>query len=76
MSGWTSPFSDIVVSTAKVRTWLSAAALAVPAALGVADEIQAVTADRVSLHLIETSYAADVSQVTCRPNQPAPDGAT
>jgi hypothetical protein len=60
----------------EVRTWLSEAALAVPRTLGVADEIRAAPASEISLHLIETSYAADVSQVTWRSNQPGPDGAT
>jgi hypothetical protein len=59
----------------EVRVWLSEAALAVPATMGVADEIRAAPSDRVSLHLVETSYAADVSQVTWRANQPAPEGA-
>jgi hypothetical protein len=59
-----------------VRAWLAGIAQAVPAELGIADELEAATAERISLHLIETSYAADVTQLTWRPNQPAPQGAT
>ncbi|MFN0154679.1 MAG: hypothetical protein ACKVUT_09895 [Gaiella sp.] len=59
----------------EVRAWLADAALAVPATLGVAAEIQAAPATRISLHLIETSYSADVSQLTWRANAPEQDGA-
>lgn len=58
-----------------VREWLAAIALEVPAELGVADQIEAATASRISLDLIETSYAADVTQLTWRPNNPDPEGA-
>ena len=58
-----------------VRAWLADIATAVPADLGIADEIEARDANGISLHLIETSYAADVAQLTWRPNQPRPDGA-
>jgi hypothetical protein len=60
----------------EVRSWLSAVALKVPSDLGVTDQIEAVTASRISLELIEDSYSADVSQVTWRPNNPDPEGAT
>jgi hypothetical protein len=59
-----------------VREWLAAIAQAVPIELGIGDEIEAATAARISLHLIETSYAADVTQLTWRPGQPEPEGAT
>ena len=58
------------------RTWLSEIAGAIPVDLGVADEIGAATATGISFHLIETSYAADVTQVTWRPSSPEPEGAT
>lgn len=60
---------------AEVRGWLSEIALAIPPDLGVADEIEAASADRISLALIETSYSADVTQLTWRSNKPAPEGA-
>lgn len=59
-----------------VREWLSEIALGVPPALGVADQIEAATAAGISLQLIETSYAADVTQVTWQPGNPVPEGAT
>lgn len=58
------------------RQWLSEVARGVPAALGVADVIEATTAEGISFHLIETSYAADVTQVTWRLGDPEPEGAT
>lgn len=61
---------------ADVRTWLARIAQAVPTDLGVADEIQAASADGIALSTIESSYAADVSQVTWRRGQPNPTGAT
>jgi hypothetical protein len=57
------------------RVWLAAIAMAVPATLGVGDELDARSAAGISLHLVETSYAADVSQLTWRPNTPAAEGA-
>lgn len=57
------------------REWLAEIATAVPDTLGIADELDARAADGISLHLIETSYAADVAQLTWRPNQPEPEGA-
>ncbi len=58
-----------------VREWLTAIALEIPVELGFADQIEAATASRISLELIETSYAADVTQLTWRPNNPDPEGA-
>lgn len=58
-----------------VRAWLADIAKAVPAALGIADEVEARSAEGISLHLVETSYAADVAQLTWRRDQPNPDGA-
>lgn len=57
------------------REWLAEIATAVPATLGIADELDARAADGISLHLIETSYAADVAQITWRPNKPESEGA-
>lgn len=59
----------------EVRTWLSAISLKIPPDLGLADQIGAATARGISLELIETSYSADVTQVTWRPNNPDPEGA-
>lgn len=59
-----------------VREWLAGIARAVPVELGVGDEIEAATAAGISLHFIETSYAADVTQLTWRSGQPEPEGAT
>jgi hypothetical protein len=47
-----------------VREWLAEIAQAVPLDLGVGDVLEAVTSDRVSLTLVETSYAADLTQLT------------
>jgi hypothetical protein len=60
----------------RVREWLAGIAAAIPVDLGVADQIEAATAEGVSLQLIETSYAADVTQLTWRPGHPDPTGAT
>jgi hypothetical protein len=57
------------------RTWLSAISLEIPSHLGLLDQIEAATARGISLELIETSYSADVTQVTWRPNNPDPEGA-
>jgi hypothetical protein len=59
----------------QVREWLAEIAKAVPTQLGIADEIEAAPATLISLHVIETSYAADVSSLTWRPSNPDPQGA-
>lgn len=58
-----------------IRTWLAGVALEIPSHLGLLDQIQAATAGGISLELIETSYSADVTQVTWRSNNPDPEGA-
>jgi hypothetical protein len=58
-----------------VREWLAEIAASVPAELGVADQIEAAPATGISLHLIESSYAADLSRLTWRPGESAPQGA-
>lgn len=58
----------------EVRAWLARIAQAVPAELGVADQIEAATADGIAFSIVETSYSADVSQVTWRRGQPHPEG--
>ncbi len=55
------------------REWLASIAQAIPTELGIADEIEAARATGISLYLIETSYAADVTQLTWRPNRPEPE---
>lgn len=58
-----------------VREWLAGVARRIPAELGIGDELEAAPAERISLQLIEQSYAADVSQLTWRQAQPEPEGA-
>lgn len=60
----------------EVREWLADIAQAIPATLGIADQIEAATAAGISFQLIETSYAADVSSLTWRRGDPEPEGAT
>ncbi len=60
----------------EVREWLADISQAIPATLGIADQIEAATAAGISFQLIETSYAADVSSLTWRPGDPQPEGAT
>ena len=60
----------------EVRAWLARVSQAVPTDLGVADRIEAADADGIAFSLIESSYAADVSQVTWRRDQPEPEGAS
>jgi hypothetical protein len=60
---------------ADVRAWLALVAQAVPVKLGVADQIEA-AAYGIAFSTIETSYSADVSQVTWPRSRPDPEGAT
>jgi hypothetical protein len=53
-----------------VRSWLAEVALRVPHHLGTASRLEAVTTSEASLHLVENSYAADVSQITWRKTGP------
>ncbi|MBI1843416.1 MAG: hypothetical protein HYR89_02200 [Actinobacteria bacterium] len=55
-----------------VRRWLADAAKAVPTDLGVVIQVDVGTKSETSLELIETSYAADASQITWR--GPEPEG--
>ena len=59
-----------------VRAWLARVSQAVPTDLGVADQIEAADASGIAFSTIESSYAADVSLVTWRRDQPDPEGAT
>ena len=59
-----------------VRAWLAQVAQAIPVDLGVADQIEAASADGIAFSTIESSYSADVSQVTWRRELPGPSGAT
>ena len=61
---------------AEIRTWLAGVSRAVPTDLGVADQIEAADASGIAFSTIESSYAADVSLVTWRRDQPEPEGAT
>jgi hypothetical protein len=63
------------VETGAVREWLAGVCSRIPLELGLVDEVEAAPASGISLQLIEDSYAADVSQLTWRPNQPGPEGA-
>jgi|SRR5450755_926596 hypothetical protein len=58
-----------------VREWLAGIASRVPPEMGIGDQFEAVTAERISLQLLEQSYAADVTQLTWRPSEPEPTGA-
>ncbi len=58
----------------RARTWLGDIALAVPTDLGVPAQLLAETADRISIRVLENSYAADVSQLTWHPDAPDPEG--
>jgi len=60
----------------RVREWLAGITARVPVELGVADELEAAPATGISHDLVETSYAADVTQLTWRPNRPEPEGAS
>ena len=57
-----------------VRAWLARVSQAVPTDLGVANKIEAADASGIAFSTIETSYAADVSLVTWRREQPEPEG--
>ena len=59
-----------------VRVWLARIAQAVPAELGVADQIEAACAQGIAFSTIESSYSADVSLVTWQRDRPYPEGAT
>jgi hypothetical protein len=67
---------DNPADEAAVRAWLARVAQAVPVELGVADQIEAASADGIALSTIEISYSADVSQVTWPRSRPDPEGAT
>ncbi|WP_300607834.1 hypothetical protein [Trebonia sp.] len=66
---------DQAADEPEVRVWLSDIALQIPPELGVADQIEAATAQGISLELVETAYSADITQLTWRPNTPSPHGA-
>ena len=53
-----------------VREWLADIAQAVPTDMGLADELEVAPAARISLQLVETSYSADVTQLTWRGEEP------
>jgi hypothetical protein len=63
------------IETGAVREWLAGIGGRIPPELGLVDEVEAAPASGISLQLIEDSYAADVSQLTWRPNQSGPEGA-
>ena len=67
---------DDPIDEAEVREWLEQIARAIPTDLGVARRIEAAPSTRISLQLIESSFAADVTQLTWRPGTPGPEGAT
>jgi hypothetical protein len=58
------------VDRTTVREWLVEIARSVPRELGIGDQFEAEAAEAISLHLVETSYAADVTQVTWRREEP------
>lgn len=52
------------------RELLARVAQRVPTELGIGDILEAAPATGISLHLVETSYAADVTQITWGPAEP------
>jgi hypothetical protein len=58
----------------EIRAWLSGISQDIPSELGIADEIEAAPVSEISLQLVQGSYAADVTEVTWRPNDPNPQG--
>jgi hypothetical protein len=66
---------DDAADEGEMRAWLARISQVVPTELGVADQIEAATADGIAFSTIESSYSADVSQVTWRRGQPDPEGA-
>lgn len=65
---------DDGADAAEVRAWLATAALAVSHELGVGVSFEVGTSAETSLYLLETSYAADASQLTWSGREP--QGAT
>jgi hypothetical protein len=59
----------------EVRAWLSSISQDIPIESGVAAALYAEPASKISLELIEASYAANLSHLTWRPNNSAPEGA-
>lgn len=59
-----------------IRVLLADIGRAIPEDLGLLDQIEAATADGIAFSTIENSYAADVTQITWRPNRTGPEGAT
>lgn len=66
---------DDPVDEADVREWLEQIGRAIPLSLGVAYRIDAAPSTGISLQLIESSFATDVTQLTWRPGSPGPEGA-
>ncbi len=66
---------DDPADEANVREWLEQIGRAIPSALGVAYRIDAATSTGISLQLIQSSFAADITQLTWRPGSPGPQGA-
>lgn len=54
-----------------VREWLANASQRINPDLGVVEVIRTITRAQTSLHLIETSYSADLSQLTWRDEAPS-----
>lgn len=59
----------------EVRAWLSSIAQDIPIAKGVAAGLHAEPASKISLELMEASYAANLSHLTWRPGSSTPEGA-
>lgn len=57
-----------------VEHWLATIARNVPMELGSPAELRAAHASEISFQLVESAYAADVTQLTWRPNDPKPEG--
>ncbi len=66
---------DDPADEANVREWLEQIGRTIPSSLGVAYRIDAASSSGISLQLIESSFAADATQLTWRPTSPRPEGA-
>lgn len=68
------PFDAADPTVLEVRQWLSDVALAVPATLGIALDIQAYGDAEVSLSYVEASFSLDLSKLSWPQNAPGPVG--
>ncbi len=58
----------------EITEWLSGVSLKVPVELGVLEDVDALSAEEVSLDLLENSYSLEASKLTWPLNSPSPRG--